>query len=48
MASGFILREELTGFESTKAKVKQVLVTHDNNLYAVGSDGCVKLMRAYI
>jgi WD40 repeat protein len=48
VTSGFMLREQLIGFKSTRGKVKQVLVTHDNTLYAVGSDGCVKLMRAFV
>jgi len=36
---GFTLREQLTPFESSKAKVKKVNITHDNTLYVLGSDG---------
>jgi len=56
---GYALREKLTAFEASKQKVKQVVVTHENSLYAVGSDGIfdeqnmtkkgyVKLMRAFV
>ncbi|MDR3547230.1 MAG: hypothetical protein P4M11_02950 [Candidatus Pacebacteria bacterium] len=41
---GYALREQLAGFEPSKARVKQVLVTSDNTLYVSGSNGsCVRL-----
>jgi len=52
----FGLREQLVGFDGSKCKVKKVMVTHDNSLYALGSDGnssflslgCIKLMKLFI
>ena len=36
---GFALREKLIGFEDTKASIKNLKITHENSLYAIGSDG---------
>ena len=39
VGNGFLLRERLSGFEHDKAKVKQIVITQDNMLYALGTNG---------